>query len=340
MTLSYLSPTPSPEWDAAIGQVAPPPPMPIEPDGEPEASEEQLQGTLGKALALRGLRTTDSYVIKDESGRVLCLDIRGNGTWGWAYMGQHGPYIADVMPVTLQLIGRSGNKFSLSVQVDGRNWPLFVNGDSKTREWVFFAPGRWPRHPQPLLMARPQPEEGNATVPRFSFYWDHDGVPMYLQAGEGEWNWLALDHAARSIFTLHRYYVTRDALPLLIRSTWPSAKLLHKSLQIDDAYEAVSTAQAKAIWFNSELPKLDWKPNVFDCDDFALVYKAQACISANAGGGVHPYAVGILFGSAERSAHAVNLFIDPAGKLMVIEPQTGQVIDAKNWEYSPDFLIM
>jgi hypothetical protein len=50
--------------------------------------------------------------------------------------------------------------------------------------------------------------------------------------------------------------------------------------------------------------------------------------------------VGILFGSNKTGKHAANIFLDENADVKILEPQNGTVIEGKDWEYTPNFMVM
>ncbi|MFY0575962.1 lectin MOA-related protein [Cystobacter fuscus] len=183
---------------------------------------------------------------------------------------------------------------------------------------------------------------------RYKLTWNNDGTQMNLCADTGSWNWLYVSStASATLFTIHKFYVLKSKIDQLFRRTWPSASIIGSQFKTGDAYyEAVSDAQARAIYNNSGLSAYVWTAEVFDCDDFSYVYKAQASRDAYASKAEYGYAVGVIFGRSPSRVHAVNVFIDTNATVRILEPQTGSIVAGKDWKdqegeaYEPYFVLM
>lgn len=284
------------------------------------------------------------YVIRDEYGRVLCVENAGRGGWDWAYFGDYDNYSADVFPLAF-----SGNPVTApaSVTMQPNNWPLHANGSATSWEYAFWASSSYGSgYPVLSLTARVSQinPDGSQT---YKLSWNNDATTMELCADSGSWNWAYVSSSkSGTTVTFHKFYVQQQKLNVLFKAAWPKASF---DLQVntgDEFYEAVTTQQVMSIYQNSGLPGYQWKPNYFDCDDFSYVYKAQASKDAYAAVPEYGYAVGIVFASAPSGGHAVNVFIDTAGTVRIIEPQDGQIVEGKDWNdptgvpYSPYFFLM
>ena len=112
----------------------------------------------------------------------------------------------------------------------------------------------------------------------------------------------------------------------------------------DAKYRAMEYHVLKTIWDNSGLDDFEWKREKFDCDDFAICYKAEVakwCYRTEAS---IPDAClcGIIWGkrttpAGQQEGHAFNFSVDPFGKLILIEPQTGNTIPTDEW--TPTFCM-
>ena len=93
----------------------------------------------------------------------------------------------------------------------------------------------------------------------------------------------------------------------------------------DGVYLCPSLAEAREIIRQSHLESQKWVKQVFDCDDFAVVLKAnfsQAAFynGAREGG----YAFGIVWFDVKNGvpdAHAMNWMVNSDGKVRFVEPQ-------------------
>nr|WP_256548351.1 lectin MOA-related protein [Xenorhabdus bovienii] len=109
---------------------------------------------------------------------------------------------------------------------------------------------------------------------------------------------------------------------------------------MDPFYKLVSDEKVKKIYKESGLENFKYRKNSFDCDDFSFVYKAQASKEAYSNNEKFGYAIGVIFGNFGKRAHAVNIFIDHDLKVKIIEPQGGKIIEAKDWDYTPYFILI
>ena len=130
----------------------------------------------------------------------------------------------------------------------------------------------------------------------------------------------------------------------LLKQEWPDSTFDHCTVrQGDDYFEVLTESKAKSIWEDSGLNDYKYKESIFDCDDFALCYKAQAAkASYNNPNPSGAYAVGVIWGDPPVKGdcgHAVNVFVDFDGSIKILEPQNGTVIEGKDWKYKPIFVI-
>ncbi|MFF7707475.1 lectin MOA-related protein [Pseudomonas sp. NPDC007930] len=344
MKLNYIGPEATPPWDQLAAQQIPPPPQRSPEEHDPPAPEPLPQDTamvLSRALRVRDLSSSDAYVLKDQHGRVLCLHKGAKATWGWAFMAQYEEYYQAVYPITFRFTGNpTDTRGTLSLTVDGQSWAMYANGHGKENEWAFFGASKWPHHPHTKLIARLQRQEAGE-LPRFALYWNNEDTPLYLAAGADGWNWLKFSASEAALeFSLHKFYVVREKIPALLKATWPNASLAHADLRDDRHCAAVTYTRARAIYEESGLRRFTYKPEVFDCEDFSYVYKAEASKHAYFAKEDLPYAIGLLRGVNDHGGHAVNLFIDPRGELKVLEPQDGRISNAREWEYVPTGVVI
>jgi hypothetical protein len=330
-----------------LGQVLPRP-DPAPPPPEPTAnSNPLLTGELSDALRLKHVEQGDRLVLRDQHGRLLCVHRRGAGDWGWAYLGDAETYSADIAPLVVR-VDLSNSELILSADMDAQNWPLFANGNSSSSEYVFAGWKAWEGYPRLTFKVT---VSGNTVVndqevPTFTLGIKSGTSRMVLHAQTGNWGWLQLSAFSKversevCRFSLHKLLLPTSKVAALIKETWPNVSLGYKPMTVDHYYEAISDQHARAIWYNSGLSQYNYKPEVFDCDDFAMAYKSQASKDAYDQNALFPYAVGIVYGSNDRRAHAANLFIDQQGRLRLIEPQNRNVSRASEWGYTPFFVIL
>lgn len=113
-----------------------------------------------------------------------------------------------------------------------------------------------------------------------------------------------------------------------------------KSYPADTVYLLLPQQKLLDIWRSSGVGNWAWRPEIFDCDDFATVLKAEV-----AKWGAETYRVdniailcGIMFGSKLSGGHAYNwiLDIDDPSKVIFFEPQTGEFSN-NAWGYQAYF---
>ncbi|MDR7331815.1 lectin MOA-related protein [Roseateles asaccharophilus] len=302
---------------------------------------------LGPALTAAQIDPTGTYALRDLSKRVISVDGSGSGTWDWAFVGPYDSYPRDVMPLSFSADPTSG-KANLTAQNNNLNWPLHANGKSTNWEWTFWASsGYGSGYPVLSLSATPGqtlPDGGQA----YKLSYVNGNTTMYLAADSGSWNWLYVSGSnSSSQFSFHKFFVIKSKVELLFKATWPGSDFIYSAFNTGDVYyQALSDAQAGSIYQDSGLRNYQWRAEVFDCDDFSYVYKAQASRNAYAGNAEYGYAVGVIFGRTSTGAHAVNVFIDPQGKVRILEPQNGTIVDGSAWKdsageaYKPYFVLM
>lgn len=296
---------------------------------------EKSFGILSKSIALDQLDPAATYVVKDVYDRVLCVNGAGAGGWQWAYFGQYASYPKDVMPISFAS-DPTKNVAALSAHIGSRIWPLYANGTSTTKEWTFWAGDNYKGYPVMMLKAQVSPQNQDA----YELIWSNAGNDMSLCADEGPWNWLYVSNSKSSQLTFHKFYVQASRLAQLFKATWPGATFSFQGFGTHTYLEAISDAQARRIYRDSGLQEFNYKPSVFDSDDFSYVYKAQASKDAYLYGTEYGYAVGLLFGTSNGSEQAANVFIDVAGRVRVIEPQTGQIMYGEDWAFTPSLVLM
>jgi len=108
--------------------------------------------------------------------------------------------------------------------------------------------------------------------------------------------------------------------------------LFYYSISIDDLMEALKD------WKNEVLDIIEYLPEVFDCDDFAVYFKswlqswarAKKCKAFNGVG----IAIGMLFKDYQPvGGHAWNIVLVHSGSrvyIVYVEPQLGEIIPESN----------
>ncbi|MCB1054963.1 MAG: lectin MOA-related protein [Acidobacteria bacterium] len=311
-----------------------------------EAAHDRLI-VLSEALSTSQLAADTPYVLRDEYGRVLCVENSGVNTWQWAYVGPYDSYPNDVLPLHFSADPTTGGQLIAQAT---QPWPLHSNGKATSWEWTFWAASTYsPNGDYPTMKLKAHPVQTAPNQPdKVSLSWDNAGTTMYLCADTGTWNWLYVSSThTRSDFTIHKFYVKKAKVSALFQQTWPGASFVYSAFNTgDEYYEAITDPQAKSIYGHSGLSGFSYVPEVFDCDDYSYVYKAQASKDAWSSRPEFGYAVGVLFGANANGAHAVNVFIDPKGGVRVLEPQNGSIVAGADWKdaqgvaYQPYFVLM
>lgn len=120
---------------------------------------------------------------------------------------------------------------------------------------------------------------------------------------------------------------------------WLGGKITNQ-VYADRTYVGLSSHEAVGIWKESQVGNFKWTKESFDCDDFSYVYKGAVSKHVYQRKKNLPYAVGIIFGRNSKGGHAVNVFLDELGNVKILEPQNGKIVDGKDWEYDPYFVLM
>ncbi|KAI0324626.1 Moa, A lectin from the mushroom marasmius Oreades in complex with the trisaccharide Galgalglcnac [Cubamyces sp. BRFM 1775] len=105
-----------------------------------------------------------------------------------------------------------------------------------------------------------------------------------------------------------------------------------KSYKADGMYLILSRARLQEIWRNSGLSGRRWREEIFDCDDFAFVYKAAVAKWGDDQFKADGFAIicGTMFGTnARNEGHAYNWMINPDNHSAIVffEPQNNSFMD-------------
>ena len=119
----------------------------------------------------------------------------------------------------------------------------------------------------------------------------------------------------------------------ILNTTYPNSRL--SLTRADALFHPMDYATLKKIWDGSGLSGLKWKSEMFDCDDFAICFKAAVAkwYYNETEPAQKPMAslCGIIWASRPRVAHAYNFTVDPFGQLILFEPQNGATIPTYDW---------
>ncbi|KAI0664074.1 Moa, A lectin from the mushroom marasmius Oreades in complex with the trisaccharide Galgalglcnac [Cubamyces menziesii] len=108
-----------------------------------------------------------------------------------------------------------------------------------------------------------------------------------------------------------------------------------KSYLADGMYLILSRERLQDIWRNSELPSRHWREEIFDCDDFAFVYKSAVAKWGDEQFKADGFAIvcGVMFGTrvheGEVDGHAYNWVVNPEDHSAIVffEPQNNTFMD-------------
>lgn len=126
------------------------------------------------------------------------------------------------------------------------------------------------------------------------------------------------------------WYTAREVQDIL-QNKYPGVQI--KFYPGDRKYVQMEYSTLKSIWDSSGLKNYNYTVAKFDCDDFAVCYKAA--VSKWCYGEETPANTaclcGIIWGNDGKDAHAFNFSVDAFGNLVLLEPQTGGTIALDKW---------
>ncbi|RPD66046.1 hypothetical protein L226DRAFT_608960 [Lentinus tigrinus ALCF2SS1-7] len=115
----------------------------------------------------------------------------------------------------------------------------------------------------------------------------------------------------------------------------PCIKRDFKSYLSDGLYLVLSRDTMRQIWNNSGLAEMRWRDSIFDCDDFATVFKAEVGKWGNETFSAGGFALlcGLMFGDNQGDAHAYNWTLDTndLSRVIFFEPQEGQFSNTSSY---------
>lgn len=284
-----------------------------------------------------------AYVMVDAKGRLLCGPASG---WNWAWFGKYEDWSSNILSVCFTSDPTVG---ATTITLGGRSDVyLRTNGNSTNWNWAFWGDNIWKGF---AAMNMTAVASGNG----YQLKYVNGTTDMYLCAAtSSSWDYAYIggDSWTPTTVTLHKFYLTWDDLKTLIEATWPTAAMDKCSLRTSDAkYELLTDSVATTIYKASGLSGYTYKADVFDCDDFATVYRAQAAKYAWSQSVTAPYAIGMISGEANLTdpRHAANIFFDINGNVKVLEPQGGlqggKIVLGSQWQdnngttYIPDRVV-
>lgn len=307
--------------------------------------------TLSEAVSVDKLEANVPYVMLDGFGRALAVNGLDFNATTWAYVGQYASHINDVHPISFSQNPADGA--FLNVDVFGNIYQLHARGQGPANQWTLWPNPALGDTRGPAMQVKAQLSQTSATGNKYKVSWESAGKTMHLCGNTKKWSWVYVSSTASNLeilqFTFHKFYIIPSKINALFKATWPTSKIAYSLFGVgDNFYEAITSAQAMQIFKDSGLSTYTWKSEIFDCDDFSYVYKAQASKDAYHNKSAEfGYAVGVIFGATTTgNIHAVNVFIDTHGDVKIIEPQSGAIVEGKSWHdaqgapYAPYFVLI
>ena len=125
------------------------------------------------------------------------------------------------------------------------------------------------------------------------------------------------------VFNVIGKYDINEVLTLL-KSEFPNASILLSDLE----YEKISKEDLIKFLRSDDTDLYQYKPEIFDCDDFSYRLMGQLSIPGYSG---IPF--GIVWTKTPRGGHALNCFIDENCNVWLVEPQSDKVFKLpKDWD--------
>ncbi|CDL85600.1 lectin MOA-related protein [Xenorhabdus szentirmaii] len=286
------------------------------------------------------------YLIKDVDGNILSIDDRDDGEEKYAYMGSDSEKNNYSQFVTIRLSDehRLDNTIEMVGKYKGKKYEMYAYDNTVSLESTDLY---WHSHNENIADSRISFNidcfKTVNGIRQYRLIWHNQGVDFFLSnpsPGEGT-PYLKIHQKKYTLYTFYAKFVDSKIMKDLIRKIWPKMKISLASLRtLDKFYKLVSEEEIKEIYRESGLVDFEYRKESFDCDDFSFVYKAQVSKKAYANNEKYGYAIGVIFGFYKKSAHSVNIFIDHELQVKFIEPQTGRIIDPKNWKYKPYFVLI
>ncbi len=151
------------------------------------------------------------------------------------------------------------------------------------------------------------------------------GKAYYMYVGNTSWK--TLFEVTKS-YTSTSLYIKSSEVKKIVTKQLKSKLKKSLSFQIADAeYFCPSIGDVKAILSRTYVDNkfYQWTAQKFDCDDFAIVLKAEFAKDGYKNGSRRaPHCVGIVWGNLP-GPHAINWVIDSTKRLWFIEPQNDKI---------------
>ena len=149
------------------------------------------------------------------------------------------------------------------------------------------------------------------------------GKSYYQYTGANNWTDL---YVVTKSYKGDKIYITGEQIKSIVKNKL-AGKLSSdfRLLIADKQYFCPSLSDAKAVIKRTKVETYQYNIEGFDCDDFALVLKAEFVKDAYVSGiRRSSHCFGIAWGKLPGD-HALNWFIDDRGQLYFVEPQSDEV---------------
>ncbi|MDE9493094.1 lectin MOA-related protein [Xenorhabdus bovienii] len=290
-----------------------------------------------------------SYFIKDTHGRTLCIDDKDKEDLYFesdekpAFMGSED-YSANFIMLQLRDKKIPENSIKMIGEYNDKKYVMYAYDNSiDLTSTKLYWHTRNPSIDDRRISFNKEYVKTEKGLKQYRLVWNNQGTEMFLysHSHDESRSLLTANNKKYSLFTLHADFIKEKLIKPLVKKTWPNIKLRLFTFRIlDPFYKLVSDEKVRRIYKESGLENFKYRKNSFDCDDFSFVYKAQASKEAYSNNEKFGYAIGVIFGVLGESVHAVNIFIDHDLKVKLIKPQHGEIIEAKDWEYTPFYILI
>ena len=311
--------------------------VPLEAHKTPDLPENKaitVPLVLSEAQTLDSLKANTPYVFKDWRARILKVNGLSYLSTTWVYVSTYDSYITDTHPIIFSDVPTGQTKLIAVTSVG--NLSMHSRDQGPNNQWVFWT-GPPYKGGNPEMMVQLEVYQQSPTNTTFLIYWQSGQNKMYLTSKDStswEWNYITKTKPGFG-YSIHKFYVEKAMMQQLFKATWPSSSIYYSEFTTGDLYyEVITDDLATTLFQNTGLKASDYKAEVFDCEDFAYVYKAQASLYALRNSTEYALAVGVIFANSKNSGHAVNFYVDTSGKVKIIEPQNGSIVDGKDWKDS------
>jgi hypothetical protein len=135
-----------------------------------------------------------------------------------------------------------------------------------------------------------------------------------------EWSWFwGRPKPKKKLKPTSTRIVSYGGLHSILRKEFPNAELFLS----DNIYLLCDPQDIKKFLKQDATDRIEYKPEDFDCDDFAYRLMGQMSV---------PDWSKLAFGIVWTDKHALNCFVDEDGEIWFVEPQTDEILPTlKDW---------